>query len=81
VISPTSVSAEMKTLVMFERPNVAVSADPFGTVAGVQFAAVFQSPESGLRSHVALPARVALGDENNPMTMANRPANLRRRER
>ena len=42
--------------VVFERANVAVSADPLGTVAGLQFVAVFQSPELGLRSHVALPA-------------------------
>ena len=46
----------METLVVFERANVAVSADPLGTVGGVQFVAVFQSPEVGLRSHVALPA-------------------------
>ena len=33
-----------------------VSAGPFGTVAGVQLAAVFQSPLVGLKFHVALPA-------------------------
>jgi hypothetical protein len=37
--------------------NVAVSAGSFGTVAGVQFAAVFQSPLVGLRFQVALPAK------------------------
>src|SRR6266550_4633975 len=50
------VLAEMETLVIFERAKVAVSPDPLGTVTGVQFVAVFQSPEPGLRSHVALPA-------------------------
>ena len=42
--------------VVFERANVAVSADPLGTVAGLQFVLVFQSPERGLRFHVTLPA-------------------------
>ena len=46
----TSVFAEIETAVVFERANVAVSDDPLGTVAGVQFVAVFQSPEPGLRS-------------------------------
>jgi len=52
----TSVFAEIETLVVFESANVAVSDDPSGTVAGVQFVLVFQSPERGLRFHVALPA-------------------------
>jgi len=50
----TSVFAEMETLVVFERPKVAISAGPLGTVIGVQLAAVFQSPEAGSRSHCAL---------------------------
>jgi hypothetical protein len=54
----TLVFAEIETSVVFERANVAVSADPLGTVAGVQFVAVFQSPEPGLRSQVASPARL-----------------------
>jgi len=57
----------METSVVFERSNVAVSADPLGTVAGVQLMAVFQSPEEGLRSHVALPARA------NPAKRSVRP--------
>ena len=52
----TSVFAEIETLVVLERAKVAVSVDPLGTVAGVQLAAVFQSPEPGLRSHSAVPA-------------------------
>ena len=57
----TSVFAEIETLVVFERANVAISAGPFGTVIGVQLAAVFQSPEPGLRSHVALLACATIG--------------------
>ena len=56
VMPLTSVFAEMATTVVFERAKVAVSADPLGTVAGLQFVLVFQSPERGLRFHVALPA-------------------------
>ena len=53
----TSVGSEMEMPVVLETPNWAVSAGPFGTVAGVQLAAVFQSPLAGLRFHVALPAK------------------------
>ena len=52
----TSVGPEMEMPVVLETANWAVSAGPFGTVAGVQLAAVFQSPLAGLRFHVALPA-------------------------
>jgi len=41
--------------VVFETPNVAVSADSLGTVAGVQFVAESQLLLIGLRFHVALP--------------------------
>ena len=61
----TSVFAEIETDVVFEEPNVAVSAVPLGTIAGVQFVAVFQSPEPGLRSHVALPAKVVPAAESS----------------
>jgi hypothetical protein len=53
----TSVLAESETLVMFEEANVAMSDGPLGTVEGDQFAAVFQSPETGFCFQVALPAR------------------------
>src|ERR1700680_1990922 len=53
----TWVLAERETPVQFERANVAVLAAPLGTVAGVQFVAVFQSALPGLRFHVALPPR------------------------
>ena len=68
----TSVFAEIETAVVFERANVAVSDDPLGTVAGVQFVAVFQSPEPGLKSHVASPAKVALGPESSNVVAASR---------
>ena len=48
--------AERETSVMLETSKVAPSSEPLGTVAGVQLAAVFQSPLAGLRFHVALPA-------------------------
>jgi hypothetical protein len=51
----TSVKAERERLVVFEGANVAALAAPLGTVAGVQFVAVFQSPLPGLRFQVALP--------------------------
>ena len=60
VMPSTVVFAEIEMAVVFEIAKVAVSADPLGTVAGVQFVAVFQSPETGLRCHVALPARTEL---------------------
>ena len=56
--------------VVLEAPNVATSALPLGTVAGVQFAAVFQSPLVGLRFQVALPANewAAIKQEKRQMT-------------
>jgi len=60
VIPSTTVFAEIETSVVFERPKVAVSDDRLGTVAGVQLVAIFQSPDPGLSSHVALPARTEL---------------------
>ena len=52
----TSAVAESEIAVMLEAAKVARSAGALGTVAGVQFAAVFQSPLVGLRFQVALPA-------------------------
>ena len=62
-IPSTSVVAERDTPVVFERANVAVSAGPLGTVMGVQFVAVCQSPLPGLRFQVALAAWLALSTE------------------
>ena len=58
----TSVLAESETPVIVDRPKVAVSAELLGTVAGVQLAAVFQSPVPGAVSHVALPAKAGPAD-------------------
>ena len=52
----TSVFVEIATSLVFDKPNVATSADPLGTVAGLQLVLIFQSSERGLRFHVALPA-------------------------
>ncbi len=58
---PTAVSVPLNAaatlrFVRLEAANVAMSSWPFGMVAGVQLAAVFQSPLVGLRFQVALPA-------------------------
>ena len=55
----TLVLAEIDRPVVLDKPKKAVSAGPFGTVVGVQLAALFQSPEAGLRPHIALPAKEA----------------------
>ena len=58
-IIPLRISvAWTKTSATFEISRVAISCAPFGTVAGVQLPAVFQSLLVGLRVHVALPARL-----------------------
>jgi hypothetical protein len=55
-IELTSVGSVGVMFLRCEVAKVAVSPGPFGTVAGVQFAAVFQSLLVGLRFHVALSA-------------------------
>jgi hypothetical protein len=49
-------SALREISVILDSAKLAMSAGPFGTVAGVQLADVFQSPLVGSRSQVALPA-------------------------
>ena len=49
----------MERAVVLDKSKKAVSDGPLGTVVGVQFIAVFQSPEPGLRPHIALPASLA----------------------
>ena len=51
---PVPGTGEMSVIV--ETSKVAMSPGPFGTVLGVQFAAVYQSPLVGLRFQVALSA-------------------------
>ena len=72
VMPLTSVFAEMDTLVVFERGNVAVSTDPLGTVVGVQFVAVFQSPELGLRFHVGAAGLAGLDAKHQDKRAENR---------
>jgi len=59
--------AEIKTAGSVDKPNVAMSFAPFGTVGGVQFVAVFQLPELAFRSHVALPPRAILVSKINTL--------------
>ena len=61
-----SLERDMPTIL--EVAKLAVSVGPLGTVIGVQFAAVFQSPVVGLRFQVALPPKetvVKLRDKTN----------------
>jgi hypothetical protein len=55
-ISVIVVFADTETPVVPDVAKVATSALALGTVAGVQFVAVFQSPDPGAASQVALPA-------------------------
>ena len=78
-IELTSVGSVGAMAVICEVASVAVSAGPFGTIAGVQFAAVFQSPLVGFRFQVALPAnasvtvrRTRVGRRNNFIAKSNR---------
>jgi hypothetical protein len=48
-----------------EVAKVATSPGPLGTVAGIQFAAVFQSPLTGLALQVALPANEPAAIKHN----------------
>ena len=69
-IPPISIGPESEMLVILEPLKLAVSEGPFGTVFGVQFAAVFQSPLIGLALQVALPANewAAIKHEKTQMT-------------
>ena len=64
LILSTVTSSERLTERWAELPKLAISDVPLGTVAGNQFAAVFQSPELGFVSQVALPAKTALVADN-----------------
>src|SRR5438128_1912487 len=52
----TRTNSRVETSVTLETSKVAISLGPFGTVGGIQFAAVFQSLLMGLRFQVALSA-------------------------
>jgi hypothetical protein len=71
----TSVLAVRKTEVRLLVEKNAVSDDPFGTVDGFQLLAVFQSAESGLVFHVALPAWLVCPLSNKTDATRNPPMN------
>ena len=54
---------------MLDVANVAVSVGELGIVAGVQLAAVFQSPLVGADFHVALPAKLMLAANRDNSTV------------
>lgn len=56
-ISLTSVSLDIETTLWLLVSNMATSFGPLGTIIGDQFAASFQSPDSGLVDHVAVVAK------------------------
>jgi hypothetical protein len=64
------------TSVTFDVPNVATSDVPFGTVFGLQFAAVFQSPLVGFVAQVALPATDCRCAAENSSAAATRSLSL-----
>ncbi|MBA3272554.1 MAG: hypothetical protein H0T11_01600 [Chthoniobacterales bacterium] len=57
----TWVAAETETFGTLEKANAAISVGALGTVLGIQFVAVFQSPEVGFVFQVALPAKALFG--------------------
>ena len=57
ILSTSTAVVLMERLVTSDVAKVAISPGPFGTVFGVQLAAVFQSPFKGFVPQVALPAR------------------------
>ena len=61
-MSLTVVLAETETALILEKPNVAISAGPSGTVRGIQLPAVSQSLLIGLSRQVALPAKLLVAD-------------------
>jgi len=68
---------ERDTPVMLDVTNVAISVGELGMVAGIQLAAVFQSPVAGAAFHVALPAKLVLpatstNNRTTGMTMRRR---------
>ena len=69
VMPPTCVSAEIETLVTPDNPKVATFAAAFGTVFGFQLLAVFQSPDPGAASHVALPAKTGAVAQSSSAAM------------
>src|SRR5690349_9263266 len=75
-LSRLTITSLLTTSVTFDVPNVAMSDVPFGTVLGVQFAAVFQSPLIGFVAQVALPARDCRCAAENSSATATRNLSL-----
>ena len=75
-LSRLTMTLLLMTSVTFDVPNVATSDVPFGTVFGLQFAAVFQSPLVGLVAQVALPARECRCVAENSSAAAMTKGNL-----
>ena len=75
----TAVPAESDRSVIVEVAKVATSPGPFGTVGGVQLAAVFHSPLVGLGLQVALPANaVCRMSSNSSGINPSRPIGLKK---
>ena len=76
IISASAIGSESAGVGRLETLNVATSAGSLGTVFGVQFVAVLQSPPFvGLTFHVALPAKAVLAIKNRS-NRTDRPAQL-----
>ena len=75
-LSRLTLALVIERFVTFDMPNAAVSVVAFGTVCGLQFAAVFQSPLVGFVAHVALPARECRCAAKNSDAAATRKASL-----
>src|SRR3954452_7827222 len=75
-LSRLTIVSLLMTSVTFDGPKVATSVVEFGTVCGIQFAAVFQSPLVGLLLQVALPAREGRSAARNSSAAALRNLSL-----
>src|SRR5437868_2664493 len=71
-LSSMMITSALVTSLTLDEPNVAMSVIAFGTVCGVQFAAVFQSPLEGFCFQVALPAREGRCAARNSSATATR---------
>src|SRR5438552_16921621 len=75
-LSRLMITSVLVTSVTFDVPKVATSVVAFGTVCGLQFAAVFQSPLVGFVAQVALPAREGRCAAENTSAAAMRNLSL-----
>src|SRR5438105_2176505 len=75
-LSRLTITSALVTLVIPDVPKVAMSVVPFGTVCGLQLAAVFQSPLEALLLHVALPASECPCAAKNSSAAATKNLNL-----